>query len=128
MTALLAVLALSSPLALSTQQEIVKKCEAATPPPRPEDNQPIPEQLKIPNAPKTARQVDCYTSFPKSSTMLDVVRKCGIPDKHIGSGVYIFVYYMNDCSKVFMSTPDLQQHLTIGHVKQGKRTELLNTW
>jgi len=34
---------------------------------------------------------------------------------------------MNDCSKVLVSTPDLQ-HLSIGHVKLGKRTELLNAW
>jgi len=56
--------------------------------------------------------------------MIDVVRKCGIPDKHVGSGVYIFVYYINDCSTVSVGTPDLR-HLGISHVKQGTTTILL---
>jgi hypothetical protein len=71
---------------------------------RAEDNQPIPEQLKIPNAPKTAREVSCFVSLNKKSAMADVVSKCGVPDRHLGSGVYIFVYYMNDCSTVSIST------------------------
>jgi hypothetical protein len=56
--------------------------------------------------------------------MIDVVRKCGLPDKHMGSGVYIFVYYMNDFSTVSVGTPDLQ-HLGISRVRQGKTTALL---
>jgi hypothetical protein len=59
--------------------------------------------------------------------MLDVVKKCGIPDKHTGSGVYILVYYMNDCSTVSVSTPDLKR-LAISHVKHGKTTVLLDNW
>jgi hypothetical protein len=87
----------------------------------------MPEQFKIPDAPKTARQVSCFASFKKESTMLDVVRKCGIPDQHAGSGIYIFVYYMNDCSTVTVGTPDLRR-LRISHVKQKKSTVLLNNW
>ncbi len=56
--------------------------------------------------------------------MTDVVRKCGVPDKHLGSGVYIFVYYMNDCSMVGVATGDLQ-HLRITHIKRSKSTVLL---
>lgn len=107
------------------QQSVVSRCETTTFPPRPDDSQTIPEQLKIAHAPRTARQVSCFTAFNKDSTLVDVVRKCGIPDKHVGSGVYIFVYYMNDCSTVTVGTPDLK-HLGISHVKQGKTTVLLN--
>jgi hypothetical protein len=57
--------------------------------------------------------------------MIDVVRKCGVPDKHMGSGVYVFGYYMTDCSMVSIATADLQ-HLGISHVKQGKTTVLLS--
>jgi hypothetical protein len=89
--------------------------------------QPMPEQFTIPDAPKTARQVSCFESFKKDSTMLDVVRKCGMPDQHAGSGIYIFIYYMADCSTVTVGTPDLKQ-LTIRHVKQKKRTVLFNNW
>jgi len=59
--------------------------------------------------------------------MLDVVRKCGVPHKHAGSGIYIFVYYMNDCSTVTVGTPDLKR-LGITHVKQNKKTVLLSDW
>jgi hypothetical protein len=123
----MAALVLSSCLRLDGQQSIVKRCEATKLPPHAEDNQPIPEQLKIPKAPKTAREVSWFASLNKKSTMVDVVRKCGVPDKHLGSGVYIFVYYMNDCSTVSMSTPDLQR-LVMKHVKQGKSTVLLSNW
>jgi len=94
---------------------------------RPEDNQPIPKQLKIPNAPKTAREVSCFESLNKNSTMHNVVTKCGVPDKHLGSGVYIFSYYMNDCSVVSVSTPDLQR-LVMKHVKDGNTTTILSNW
>jgi hypothetical protein len=87
----------------------------------------MPDEFKIPDAPKTARQVSCFTSFEKASTMLDVVRKCGIPDRHTGSGIFIFVYYLNDCSTVAIGTPDLKR-LGIRHVKQKKTTVLLNNW
>jgi hypothetical protein len=121
----LAALILSFSLHLIAQQSVVSRCETTTLPPRPENNQTIPEQLQIPHAPKTARQVSCFMGFKKASTMLDVVRKCGIPDKHVGSGVYIFVYYMNDCSTVTVGTPDLK-HIGMRHVKEGKTTVLLN--
>lgn len=123
---LLVALILSFCLEVLGQQSIQSRCETLTAfPPRPEDNQPIPEQLKIPDAPKTARQVSCFRSFNGNSTMIDVVRKCGVPDKHMGSGVYIFVYYMTDCSTVSIGTADLQ-HLGISHVKQGQTTILFN--
>jgi len=84
----------------------------------------MPEQFKIPDVPKTARQVSCFTSLKKDSTMLDVVRKCGLPDQHTGSGIYIFVYYMDDCSTVTVGTSDLKR-LGIRHVQQKKITVLL---
>jgi hypothetical protein len=115
---------LSSCLRLAAQETVAERCQA------PHDafgNQPMPEQFKITDAPKTARQVSCFRSFKKDSTMLDVVRKCGMPDQHTGSGIYIFVYYMNDCSTVTVGTPDLKR-LGIRHVKQKKTTVLFNNW
>jgi hypothetical protein len=120
----LTALVLSSCLQLAAQETIPEKCKASR---APFDSQPMPEQFEIPDAPKTARQVGCFTSFKKDSTMLDVVRKCGVPDKHAGSGIYIFVYYMNDCSTVTVGTPDLKR-LGIKHVKQKKTTVLFNNW
>jgi hypothetical protein len=66
----------------------------------------MPEQLKIPDAPKTARQVSCFTSFEKASTMLDVVRKCGVPDHTPGAAFIFLSTTLNDCSTVTVGTPD----------------------
>jgi hypothetical protein len=90
-------------------------------------NQPMPEQFYISDSPETARQVSCFTSFKKDATMFDVVSKCGIPDRHTGSGIYIFVYYMSDCSTVTVGTPDLK-HVGIRHAKNGKTTILVGNW
>ncbi len=49
--------------------------------------QPIPEQIKPQDAPNTARNIECFRSFTHESSMIDVVRKCGIPDEHQGSGI-----------------------------------------
>jgi hypothetical protein len=122
--AVLAVLVFSCCLRLPAQETIPERCRA---PHDRFDNQPMPEQFEISDTPTTARQVSCFASFKKNSSMLDVVRKCGIPDKHAGSGIYIFVYYMNDCSIVTVGTPDLRR-LGIGHVKQKKTTVLFNNW
>jgi len=111
-------------LQLSAQQTIAGRCHVAC---DPFENQPMPEEFKIPDAPNTARQVGCFASLKKDSTMLDVIRRCGTPDQHAGSGIYIFVYYMDDCSTVTVGTPDLKR-LAIRHVKRKRTTILLNNW
>ena len=120
----LTVLVVSCCVHLAAQETIAQRCHA---PRDPFVNQPMPDQFKIPDAPKTARQIGCFASFKKDSTMLDVVRKCGVPDQHTGSGIYIFVYYMEDCSTVTIGTPDLKR-LGIRHVKEKKTTVLLGNW
>jgi len=122
--ALLIVLVFSTVFQISARETIAERCHA---PRDPFDNQPMPEQFKIPDAPKTSRKVSCFTSLSKDSTMLDVVRRCGIPDQHAGSGIYIFGYYMNYCSTVTISTPDLKR-LGIRHVKEKKTTLIFNNW
>ena len=42
-------------------------------------------------------------------SMEDIVRLCGIPDHNTGSGIYIFIYDLNDGSKIRIGTPDLKQ-------------------
>lgn len=87
--------------------------------------QPIPEQIKLSDAPKTARQVKCFRSFTEDSTMIDVVRKCGIPDEHQGSGIFIFLYDMADGSLVAVGTPDLKRLLYISHIAEHGSSSLL---
>jgi hypothetical protein len=129
--ALLAALVVSGSLQLAAQESIPDKCQMPSFFMGRRDssfmNQPLPEQLKIPDLPKTARQVSCFTSLKKDSTMFDVVKKCGLPDQHAGSGVYIFIYYMNDCSTVNVGTPDLER-VELTHIEKGKSTFLFDPY
>ena len=87
--------------------------------------QPIPEQIKLPDAPETARNVQCFRTFSRRSAMVDVVRKCGIPDEHQGSGIYIFLYDMDDGSVVAVGTADLKKLLYMNHIENSRSSSLL---
>jgi hypothetical protein len=89
-------------------------------------SQPIPPQIIVPKAPRTARQVAQFGSLKRGMSMADVVRICGVPDEHQGSGVYIFVYYMEDGSIVTIGTSDLSRIDDVIHVdKAGRASSLL---
>ena len=88
--------------------------------------QTIPDELKLPDAPKTVRDVKCYTSFATSSSMQEVVRKCGIPDEHQGSGIYIFLYDMSDGSVVAIGTSDLKHLMYVTHIQTHSSRSLLH--
>jgi hypothetical protein len=89
--------------------------------------QPIPEQIKPADAPKTVRNAECFRSFTDKSTMIDVVRKCGTPDEHQGSGIYIFLYDMDDGSLVVVGTADLKRLLYMNHIENSRSSSLLPT-
>jgi len=57
--------------------------------------------------------------------MKDVVRKCGIPDEHQGSGIYIFLYDMNDGSVVVIGTADLDHLMYVDHIDKRGSGSLL---
>ncbi len=123
----LTLVTFSAGVDIAAQESLVQRCESAHPSTRADENQPMPDQLELPDAPKTARSVACFSALAKDSTMVQVVKKCGIPDKHLGSGIYIFGYYMSDCSIVSVGTPDLK-HITVKHVKHGKTIVLFDNW
>ncbi|HZS28871.1 MAG TPA: hypothetical protein VFB76_16710 [Candidatus Angelobacter sp.] len=85
----------------------------------------IPPQIKLPDAPKTARNVTCFVSFTTTSSMQDIVRKCGIPDEHQGSGIFIFLYDMNDGTVVAIGTPDLKRLMYINQITERGARSLL---
>jgi hypothetical protein len=88
--------------------------------------QPIPEQIIVANAPKTARHVEAFWSLTRTMTMADVVRQCGVPDEHQGSGIYIFIYHLEDGSVVAVGTPDLKELFFVEHFDlSGKASQLL---
>jgi hypothetical protein len=57
--------------------------------------------------------------------MIDVVRKCGTPDDHQGSGIYIFLYDMDDGSLVVVGTGDLKRLLYMNHIASSRSSSLL---
>jgi len=82
--------------------------------------QPIPEQIRVPDAPQTARNAHCFRTFSGSSAMVDVARKCGIPDEYQGSGIYIFLYDMDDGSVVAVGTADLKKLFYMNHFEHSR--------
>jgi hypothetical protein len=86
----------------------------------------IPNELRLPGTPDTARETDCFRRFSNRSSMADVVKKCGLPDEQLGSGIAIFVYHMRDGSTVSVGTPDLKRLFYVYHGQKGKTADLLN--
>lgn len=48
--------------------------------------------------------------------MLDIVKKCGVPDENRGSGISIFVYRLRDGSSVNIGTGDMSHLFYMNHV------------
>jgi len=90
-------------------------------------SQPFPPEIMLPDAPKTARDIEAFRSLRKTMTMVDVVRKCGLPDELQGSGIYIFIYRLQDGTTVRIGTANLKSLLHVQHVdKSGKTTSLIS--
>ena len=84
-------------------------------------------QEMFPNAPKKAKNGEYFRSFTPRMSIYMVVEKCGRPDEEIGSGLYIFVYHLQDGSTVAIGTSSLNK---IDHVaytdSSGKSASLLS--
>ncbi len=59
-------------------------------------------------------------------SMYLVVQKCGRPDEEVGSGLYVFVYHLQDGSNVSVSTPYLTRIDYVSYTDaSGKASSLL---
>jgi hypothetical protein len=80
----------------------------------------------FPNAPGKAKSADCFRGLSRDMSMNKVVGKCGRPDEELGSGIYIFVWHLDDRLTVSIGTPYLER---IGSVRltdaSGKTSSLL---
>jgi len=83
----------------------------------------------VPNPPKTVRELACFRSFTKGTSINDVVKKCGGPDELGGSGINIFVYHLDDGSLVAIGGTGLKSPiLYANHIETGgKATSLIAT-
>jgi hypothetical protein len=80
----------------------------------------------FPNAPEKAKSADCFRGLSRDMSMNKIVGKCGRPDEVLGSGIYIFVWHLDDRSTASIGTPYLER---IGSVRltdaSGKTSSLL---
>ena len=103
----------------------VEKTADAIPPSATDTPESIVRKI-FPNAPETARSIDCFRSFPRGISMYAVVDKCGRPDEEFGSGIGYFRYDLNDGSRVYIRWTDINHIQQIENVeKSGKTTSLL---
>lgn len=95
------------------------------PPSMAELSQPIPEQLKFHDAPQTARVLPPFQRIRPEMSMIDVVKLCGMPDEHHGSGIYIFIYRLHDGSVVTVGTGDLKHLIYAKHTDSSGKVKAL---
>ena len=81
----------------------------------------------FPNAPETARKVECFRGFSEGISMHAIVAKCGRPDGDPCSGVGCFFYDLEDGSRIWIFYSSSPTHIrTLEHVqKSGKSVSLL---
>jgi len=63
----------------------------------------------FPNAPDNKQDINCFRSLTVKMSVSDVVEKCDRPDEELGSGLYIFIWYMPAGSTVSIGTPHLER-------------------
>jgi hypothetical protein len=61
------------------------------------------------NSPPTARQIQPFKNLTKDASVIDIVSVVGKPDKDIGSGIYIFVYELEDSTEVWIGAAYLDK-------------------
>lgn len=64
-----------------------------------------------------------FSGLPDGVTYPELVRRAGLPDKDVGSGIHIFMYQLADGSTVSVRTSDLIK-LTITHIAGTAHTQL----
>ena len=81
----------------------------------------------FPNPPKTARGLSAFRVLTPKMSITDLVRQCGSPDELGGSGIFIFVYHLDDGSLVVIGTTGTKAPiLYANHVDaNGKATPLI---
>ena len=63
----------------------------------------------------TARTIDKYQQIQSGMSFEDICRIVGSPDQDVGSGLYIFVYELDDGSVVYMGFASLSTVMYVSH-------------
>jgi hypothetical protein len=83
--------------------------------------------LMFPHAPETSRDIKCFRNLNSSTTMSEVVQRCGIPDELGGSGINIFIYHLDDNSIVAIGAAGITEPLMYAKhtTSTGKSSDLI---
>ena len=85
----------------------------------------LPQAMQPERIPLTARSIDPFRLITDRLSMKQIVEVFGLPDKDIGSGIYIYVYNLKDRSQVRIGTPDGKQILSVVHsLENGKQNDI----
>ncbi len=85
----------------------------------------LPKAMQLSEFPATIRSISAFRRLPASMSMKQVLQTYGLPDREIGSGIYIYVYNLDDGSQIQISTFDGQQVRSVWHVRSGRTPQVL---
>ncbi len=85
----------------------------------------LPQAMQPHHIPLTARSIAPFRLITDRLSMKQIVEVFGLPDKDIGSGIYIYVYNLKDRSQVRIGTPNGKQILYVVHsLENGQQHDL----
>ncbi len=88
----------------------------------------LPRAMQPRYVPATTRSIASFRLITDRLSMKQVVEVFGLPDRDIGSGIYIYVYDLADGSHVIIGSPDGKRLLYVIHsLANGQKSELFRT-
>jgi hypothetical protein len=78
----------------------------------------LPRAMQPRYIPTTTRSLAPFRLITDRLSMQQVVEVLGLPDRDIGSGLYIYVYVLADRSRILIGTPDGKQLLYVIHARE----------
>jgi hypothetical protein len=85
----------------------------------------LPQAMQPKHIPSTARSIAPFRPITDRLSMKQIVEIFGLPDRDLGSGIYIYVYNLKDRSQVRIGTPDGKQILYVVHsLENGKQEDI----
>ncbi len=88
------------------------------------------DQNPPPKVPATARTIEPFHQLKLGMTRREVIARVGVPDKDVGSGIYIDIYKLSDASTVTLGSGGpliYAHHRRKNGSKASNLEEILNT-
>ncbi len=85
----------------------------------------LPEAVRNVCAAETSRDIVAFRQIEADMSFAEICALVGVPDRDIGSGLYVFVYDLDDGSVVVMGFASLSRVMYVNHVYEGGSESLL---